>query len=203
MTTTAGTFTAAWLAGGVDVALELIAQSDPAILSLIVDDLLGEYAGVSDTTVSAAAETAGTASGAALDTSSYAALVSDLITASNTVKSATGRPGDKVAVTDASWVAILGLVDGDGRRVFAGSPSNADGQALLTATSVNVGGITVFHSPQSLVDFAFNDKSLRVAEKAPMVVQADNPALMGRDVGVLGAVITLPIIPAGIVKFSA
>ena len=95
------------------------------------------------------------------------------------------------------------MVADDGRRILATTGStNADGSAALTAQSVNIGGITVGHNPRASVDLHFNTKALRVAEKPPVSLTSDNVALMGRDVGVLGALITLPLYPAGILKYA-
>jgi hypothetical protein len=72
----------------------------------------------------------------------------------------------------------------------------------FTAESLNVGGVAVFHSPYSTVDVQFNTTALRKAEQPPMTVTATNVALMGRDIGILGATIFLPLYPAGILKHA-
>lgn len=204
LTTTSDTFTAAWYAGAVDVAIELIEQSDPAVWNLIVTDLLRQYAVATEEAFATAAEGAATAAGAALDVSDYPTFVGELIAVAGTVRSATGSGQIKLGLKTSDWAAVLGMVDADGRRVLAtqGS-SNADGSSSLVAESVSIGGVEVFHSPYSTVSLAFNEQSLRVAEKPPMQLTADNVALMGRDVGVIGAIIPLPLIPAGVLKFAA
>ena len=202
--TTETTYTAAWFAGAVDVAVELIMQSDPAILSLVSQDLLAQYAVATEEAFVASVEGTGTAHGAVLDTATYAGLIADLVGVSETIRQATGSPGDMVAAITADWQAILGLMDGDGRRVLAGGgATNSDGSANLIAQSVNVGGITVFHSPYSTESVQFNDTSLRKAEKPPVQLATDNVALMGRDLGVLGATMALPIYTGGIIRYAA
>lgn len=204
LTTDSDTYTAAWYAGAVDVALELIMQSDPSILSIVSADLLGQYAVATEQAFVTASQTAATAGGAALDSATYGGLVADLVDASETIRAATGAPGDRLALTTASWKAVLGLVDSDDRRIFAtGGTAAADGSASLVARSVNIGGVQAFHSPRSTVDLQFNQMSLRVAEKPPVQLSMDNVALMGRDIGVLGAIITLPLYPAGIIAYTA
>jgi HK97 family phage major capsid protein len=204
LTTDSATYTADWWAGAVDIALELIQQSDPSVLQVVVADMLDQYAVASEAGVVADLEVVGQAHGALLDTTSYAALIADLIGVSATIRAATGMPGDLLAAPTADWQAILGLVDGDNRRIFAtNGPVNADGSASLTAEMINVGGITVFHSPASSASVQFNSKSFRVAEKAPQTLAVDNVALLGRDVGVLGATITAPLYTGGIVKYTA
>ena len=202
LTTDSETYNAAWFAGGVDVSLEVIWQSDPSVWSLVVEDLMAQYAIATDSAVTTAAEAAATAE-SALDTTSYAALVADLIAGSETIRAATGAPGDQVAATTGTWKSILGMVADDGRRLFATTgATNADGSAALTAQSVNIGGIQVAHNPRASVDLHFNTKALRFAEKPPVTLTSDNVALMGRDVGVLGAIIALPLYPAGILKYA-
>ena len=203
-TTGEDSWSASWYAGAVDVALELIWQSDPAVLSLVVEDMLGQYAKVTNEAATLACETAGQPTGAALDTSGYAALIADLISNGETIRANTGEFGDKLSATTASYQAILGLVDGDNRRLFATNGSmNADGSAALNARVINIGGIDVFHNPAAAEDCQFNSKAFRIAEKPPVTIQQDNVALMGRDLGVLGAIINLPLYPAGIRTYAA
>lgn len=204
LTTGQDFYTATWYAGGVDIALELVLQSDPAILAVVVDDLLSAYAIVTDTALTRALETRATPAGSTLDTTSYGAFAADIVTTGEQIRAATGAFGDMLSVTTASWKKIIGFVDTQGRRILAtGGAVNSDGSAQLTAGSVDVGGITVFHNPRAAEDMQYNTKSARVAEKPPLQVSSDNVALMGRDFGILGAFIDLPLYPAGIVVHSA
>lgn len=198
-TTGSDTYTATWYAGGVDVALELIWQSDPAIQALIVEDLLAQYAAVTDQALTLALETAATPTGTVLDLTSYGAFVGAVFAASEQIRAATGQPGDRLGLTSASWGKVIGFTDAGGQRILAsGGASNSDGSASLVATSVDIGGIQVFHNPRAAEDLQFNVRSARVAEKPPTTLTQDVVALMGRDLGVLGAVIPLPYFPAGI-----
>ena len=190
LTTGQDFYNATWYAGGVDIALELIWQSDPSILQVVADDLLASYAITTDQAITAALEAAGTPAGSTLDTTSYGAFVADIVTTGEAIRAATGVFGDKLSVTTASWKKIIGFVDTQGRRILAsGGAQNSDGSAQLTAGAVDVGGITVFHNPRAAEDLQFNTKSARVAEKPPVQVSSDNVALMGRDFGILGAFI--------------
>ena len=203
LTTGSDVYSAVWYAGGVDVALELILQSDPAIQGIVVQDLRSQYAIATDQGVTSAITTAATPSGAALDFTNYGAFVAGVMAASEDIRVATGQPGDRLGLTTASWSQLIGLTDGDGRRILStGGGTNADGAASLVATSVNVGGIQVFHNPRATEDIQFNELSAKVAEKPPLQITSDNVTLMGRDFGILGAVISLPLIPAGIITHS-
>jgi HK97 family phage prohead protease len=203
-TTGSDTFQAQWVAGGVDVAMELIFQSDPAILSLVVQDMLSQYGKYTNVKATQDMEAASAPAGAALDTATYGGLIADLIQNGEAIRAETGVFGNKLSATTASYVAILGLVDSDNRRIFAtNGASNADGSARLDAQVINIGGVDVFHNPAATEDVQFNSKAFRIAEKPPMTIQQDNVALLGRDLGVLGAIISLPLYPAGIIGYSA
>ena len=203
LTTATDQFTAGWFAGAVDVAIELIEQSDPSVVNLVVSDMLAQYAIATETAHAGAAETAATSHGAVLDTSSYGAFINDIILIGTDIEAATGKFGDQLACVKADWIAILGLLDGDNRRVFATQGStNADGSAGLAATSINVGGVNVFYSPRSTVTMQFNDVSLLAGEKAPQQLTSVNVALAGRDYGVLGGLLSVPRIAAGIIKYA-
>ena len=94
-------------------------------------------------------------------------------------------------------------VDTTDRRQFATIGStNADGSASLDSVTMIVGGLEFFESPESAVDLAYNDVSLKKAELAPMTLAADNVALIGRDVGILGNIMCIDRVPAGILAFS-
>ena len=203
LTTGSDTFAIEWFAGAVDLAMELVEQSNPSALQLVVTNLLQQYAAATDLRATAAAEAAATASGAPLDTTDYGTLVGDLIDTGETIRAATGVFGNLVSLTTASWKAVAGMTDADGRRVLATRGStNADGSAPLDASTVDVGGVLAFHNPRATVDVQFNATSYRVAEKSPEGLRQTNVGLLGIDVGVLGAIIPLPMYPAGIVKYA-
>lgn len=198
------TYTAAWYAGAVDVALELIWQSDPAVFPIIVENILSQYAAVTDDALTGQIEAAGTPTTAVLDFTDWGTVSAQIISAAETIRAATGMWGDRLMLTTASWQSLIGLMDADGRRVFApGGPSNSDGQAPLLSRSINIGGVFAFHNPRAAEDAQFNTKSARVAEKPPVTLTSDNVALLGRDLGVLGAYIWVPAYPAGILVHSA
>ena len=203
LTTGSDTYTATWYAGGVDVALELIWQSDPSVWEIIVSDLLWAYADTTDKAFTLAVETAGQPTGAVLPFTNWGVFVAAVLTQAEAIRLATGQFGDRLSLTSASWGKLVGLTDADGRRILAPTGSvNADGAASLLDRSVNIGGIVAFHNPRAVEDVLFNQVSVRVAEKPPVTIQADDVAKMGRDVGVIGAMMDV-LYPAGIKTFSA
>jgi HK97 family phage prohead protease len=196
LTVTQATYSMEWFAGGVDVSLELISQSDPSVVEVIVTDLQAQYAIATEDEFVTDTETAATATGDALDVATWGAFVADVVSASAAIRTATGAPGDRLALTTASWQAILALLNPSQPSISFGAGPD------FTAESLNVGGVAVFHSPYSTVDVQFNTTALRKAEQPPMTVTATNVALMGRDIGILGATIFLPLYPAGILKHA-
>jgi HK97 family phage prohead protease len=204
LTTGETAYTAEYFAGGVDVALEVIWQSDPSVWSLVIQDLLGQYAVATDARLTAALEGSATAVGSTLDFTSYATFSAQVIAQAEIIRANTGQTGDRLALTTASWTSLLALDDGDGRRILSTQGGrNADGSASLVASSVDVGGIRAYHNPRAAEDMQYNEKSARVAEKPPVTLTSDNVALMGRDVGVLGAIIPMAIYPDGLFVYSA
>jgi hypothetical protein len=197
LTVASASYNMEWFAGGVDVSLELILQSDMSVLEVIAADLLDQYAQVTETEFAADTVAAATAEGAALPTGTWGAMVSKVVETSAQIRAATGAAGDRLALKTATWQAVLGLTNPSAPAVSPGV-----GPAL-TSESLNIGGVIAFHAPEATADVQFNEIALRKAERPPATVTADNPALMGRDIGILGATIFLPLYPAGIVKYTA
>lgn len=203
LTTEAAQFSVEWYAGAVDVAMELIEQSNPPALSVIATDLLRQYAARTDAAATAACVAAATHHGAVLDTTSYAGLIADVIGVGEAIRAATGEFGNRLSLTTADWTAVLGLVDGDDRRIFSTTgSSNADGSARLDAPAVDIGGVVAFHNPRANTSVQFNQTSFRVAEKPPVSLQQQNVSLLGVDLGVLGAIVNMPLYTDGIVSYE-
>jgi len=197
------TFDMKWFAGGVDVSMQLIEQSNPGIMGLVVDDLLSQYARQTEADMVTQTEVAATSTGALLDLTDYATFIADVIANAEVIRASTGVPGNWLGMITADWISLLGLVDSDNRRILATvNPRNADGSGNFLSQDINVGGINCFHSFDSVATLQYNQVSLRNAERAPMRVEQNNVALMGRDVGILGATIIAPLDPTGILKYT-
>ena len=186
---TSGSYTMEWFAGAVDVSLELISQSDPSVVEVVSSNLMDQYAIVTEAEFATDTVAAATAGGAALPTSTWAAFSAALIGESAEIRAATGVPGDRLALTTASWMAVVGLLNPSQPSISFGAGPD------FTAESFSVGGIAVFHAPALARDVLFNTKSLRKAERPPDTVSSTNVALMGRDLGIIGATIALPLVP--------
>ena len=203
-------FEAAWFAGGVDVSLELIKMAEISVLDLIWNDLLGQYAiatedAVADFFDAAVTATGFTFTGTALATATYAAFVSAVATQALVVRNNTGLPATRLFVTDAQWIALLAMVDADGRRILAtDGPSNADAQANINAESFTLpGGIVVQHVPGIARAYLTNDAAFLVADGGVERVESINVQKMGHDIGLLGRIMLVPRIPSGVVVYGA
>jgi len=181
-----------WFDGAVDVSYEIISQSDPSILQVVMASLLNQYATATEADATDLLGGAATATGAALDTATYGALVGDIITTSDLIEDATGLPGDILGVTSAQWIAILSLMDGGDRRQFPMiNAQNADGTSSLTTRGIDIGGVFVYRAPAATIALQYNSESFKNGEKSPMQVAAENVELMGRDLGILGATVNV------------
>ena len=202
MTTSSDTYTAQWISGGVRLALELIEQSSPEASAVSVQRLLLAYSREVDDYLTAQLANAGTPTGSVLDFTNYGTFVDSVLDAAHLIRDNTGAFGDRLALTQESFKKLVGLVDADGRRVLSVSgPTNADGSTALTSLSVNVGGVECFYH-RGAEDWQFNSMSAAYSEKPPVTLSEVEVGVMGRSIGVLGAVIALPLYPDGILVHS-
>jgi hypothetical protein len=184
LTTTGTPYTATWYAGGDDISLELIEQSSPEVMSIVVQNLYQMYAQVTDQAVTLAAETAASPVGAVLDFTSYKTFVTQIVATSEAIRVITGAPGDRLSLTMASWGKLISLTDTTGRRILSDTGgTNADGSANLVTPFVDVGGILCYMNPRAAEDMQYNETALRVAEKPPLQLSSTNVTLMGQDWG--------------------
>jgi len=193
-------------AGAQNVALELVAQSNPAALSVLFDSLLRAYAYWSESVIESTVLALGTSTGAGLDLTSIGSFVADIVEQSEAIYAATGAPGDRLALPTDDWIKFLSLTDGaDRRQMSVMGSTNADGSAALTAESVDFAGIRVFHMPHRATGAAvqFNTAALKTADSGPNRLQQTNVPLIGVDVAVWGGIITAPVIEAGVITYKA
>ena len=203
ITTDTVQFTGVWYKGYLDISYELIRTSTPGAVSVAVDDMLGEAAVESELEFVGAVEAAA-ADGTPLVFTDYKGFVTSVRANVKAVRAAAGKGTPKFALTSDSWDELLTFVDATDRRLLSTvGPSNADGTGSLIAEQITLAGILFFESPHSAVDVAFNDNSLRRSELPPINLSADNVPNIGRDVGVLGNIMAIPRIPAGVVKAAA
>jgi hypothetical protein len=145
-----------------------------------------------------------TYSGTALATGTYAAFVAAVEAQVDAIDDATGEPPTRLAVTRAQWQALVAMIDGNDRRLFATiGAQNADAQVGLTARSFSLpGGIEVYKVKGLTQAVLFNTDALKASDSGPQRVESLNVSLMGRDIGILGRTMLVPRIPSGVVVFG-
>lgn len=204
MVVEADSATIQWFDGAGRIPLELIEQSDPAVMQVFYGRLVAAVNAQIENYAVDTIVAGGTATTAVLTLSTYAALVSDLITTSEAIRAATDMPGDLLACSTSDWIELLSLVDGNDRRLFSTQGiQNADGSGLLTAQSVDIGGVTAFHAPDLAESCQFNTTAAKGTDRAPRRVQNVHVEKMGVEVGILGSAIVAPMIAGGIQYYAA
>jgi HK97 family phage prohead protease len=198
-------FTGEWYKGYLDISYELIRTSTPGAVQIAVDDMLDQAAYQSELLFVTAVETASTLSaGGALDFTSAGTLGTDVRAVVRELRAAAGRGLPKFALTSDSYDKLVTMTDADGRRLWSTvGPTNADGSSDLVQDAVTAFGVLFFDSPHSSADIAFNDNSLKRSELPPLTLSADNVPLIGRDVAVLGNIMTVPRIADGVLRLAA
>jgi len=194
-----------WFDGAGRIPLELIEQSDPAVMAVFFGRLMAKINAKIETYTVTTTVAGGTATTAVLTTgSTYKALITDLITTSEAIRTATDLPGNLLGCSTSDWIDILSFVDGNDRRVFAASGSAAaDGSTGILSQSVDIGGITAFHVPDLSESLQFNTAAVAGTDKAPRRLQQVNVEKMGVEVGMLGSAIVAPQVTAGIQYYAA
>lgn len=216
-------YEAEWIAGAVDIALELIrsAHEDENILRLVADDLFGQYAKATeeDTTIGQHGNPVGvvpfieagghgfTYTNTALDLTDYEAFVADVYEGMEEVEDATDNDATVLFVTRTQFRTIAGFVDADGRPQFPPvRPTNADATRGFNATRIQLpDGPTIIKARSNSLTQAVltNSEAFKVADGGPeQIGPVRNVALMGDDVGVLGRTMLVPRIPEGVVVFG-
>lgn len=214
-------YEAEWIAGAVDIALELIRTADEDILQLVWNDLAGQYAKATelDDTVGEHGNPVGvvpfieagghgfTYTGAALATNTYEAFIAAVYAAGEQVEDATDDDPTVLFVTRAQFRTIAGFVDADGRPQFPTfRPVNADSVRGFSDHHIQLpDGPTVIKALSDDLTQAVltNQKAFRVADGGPQQIgPVRNVGLMGDDLGVLGRTMLVPRIPAGVVVFG-
>lgn len=201
---TGASFEAEWYSGAVDIALELVRTSEMSVLEIIWNDLLGQYAVVTEAAAVTFLDTGGqgfTYTGTALATNTYAAFIAAVLAAADTVEDNSGAPATKLFVTRAQFNALVGLIN---PTVFTATGDGAGSTVDLTAQSFVIpgSGIQVIKTKNLDQAVLTNGDALKVSDGGPERVEAINVALMGQDLGLLGRTMIVPRIPSAVVVFG-
>jgi HK97 family phage prohead protease len=208
MIITVDDYAAGWLAGGVDIALELLRTASLNVFEMVWADLVGQYARATEHDPSQgivpiidAGITGATYTGAVLPVNTYAAFIAAVLAAADSVEDATGAPATDLFLPRALFNDAVELIT---PLAFTARGDNDGATIGLTAQGFTLpGGIDVHKVKDLDQAILTNDEALKVADSGPEQVTATNVALMGRDLGLLGRTLVVPRIPAGIVYFEA
>jgi HK97 family phage prohead protease len=190
-------------AGGSDLAFQLIERSSPAYLDAYLRIMAAAYAAVTERAYTLAAVAAAGAGTAATVAAFYPAVIDQAAA----VFDATGSAPSVGLLAADVWSAIAGKVDADGRPIYPPvNPQNAPGtpNGVAATGGIVVAGIPFYRSKNLANGNALitNGDAVRWLEDGPRTIQADNVALLGRDVAVYGYGAAAPFIPAGVRRLT-
>jgi HK97 family phage major capsid protein len=153
MQLTGDTVTKATYGGVVALSEQEVDWTDPALYSLVAQDLAESYAIATDGALCAAIEAAFAASTPTevSDTAASDEFIAAIATASGAVYASSKKLADTLFVAIDRWVYLASLVDGDGRPLFPMvGPQNVPGTgrgSAATFTGYNVLGLDVVVDP--------------------------------------------------------
>jgi hypothetical protein len=190
-------------AGGQDVSVVVLDRSDPSYLSLV----MSLYAKQMQTECNA--DFAATIVAAATAGGTWPAAITDLpgaiVNAVLTIVNATYTHPSVAILGSYAWAQVVSATDVDGRPLYPSqAPSNPQGTANVTSSSVNIMGLTGYHDPTLDPAVAL----IGIPEAAVSILgpvntlAADNPTKAGRDVAVYRYAAFGVSDPRGVVKLT-
>jgi len=192
--------------GYVNISMQDLEWTDPAILSLILDDMARIYANTTDN-VAADALVAGITQTAVLtDPTSPAEWVSDIYTAASTIlTNSNGNLPTHLFLDPASYASLGKLVDTSGRPLF---PEVGPMNALGTASAAQFAGrafglITVVDRNFASDTVIVGDPSgFEIFEDARGALSLESPSTLSRVLSWSGTFATLMIDPTKFVQLT-
>jgi phage head maturation protease len=192
-----GTASLKTYSGGSDIAYQLIERSSPAYLDAYLRIMAAAYGRVTEAAFAQAAASGTAFAGATLDN-----LYQSVIEASALVEDATGVAPSVIGIAPDLWGKIAGAVDGDKRPLYpALGPVNAPGQINGPGATggISIAGVRAVRAALPATKIAvLNGEAMRWLEDGPRTVQAENVALLGRDVAVYGYAAPAIFVPGGV-----
>jgi len=166
-------------AGANNVAQQLIMRSSPAFVQILLDELAGQYAQVTNKdSVEVGADAAATFAAFNL--------------ASSTIILGVRRPADTVWLAPDRWGQINSLVDADGRPLLvypANGPTNAQGQSGFDTTVAQYHGWVMrldVDAPSGTCLIAASQKSVANLESSPTQLSALQVSTLSTEIGIWG-----------------
>jgi len=197
-------------AGANNVAQQLIMRSSPAFVQILLDELAGQYAQVTnkdsvEVAVAGAGDTAVLADLGADAAATFAAFN----LASSTIILGVRRPADTVWLAPDRWGQINSLVDADGRPLLvypANGPMNAQGQSGFDTTVAQYHGWVLrldVDAPAGTCLIAASQKSVANLESNPTQLSALQVSTLSTEIGIWGLQNIIVKYPDGLYTLTA
>lgn len=188
-------------AGASDISYQLLRRSSPSYREIYARILAIAYAARTDAVMAAAlaAVAATNPDNPSWDGSTVESLTGALFTASAVVDDAAGVPGS-IALAAPDVFALIG--SGLGLLPPVYGTNNVAGTAQASTLRVNVSGLEIVkarHLPAGSL-IVSTPEAAKWREDGPYPVEADDVAVLGRDVGIWGMGTTAVTIPAALVS---
>ncbi len=192
--------------GYVNISMQDLEWTDPAILSLILDDMARIYANTTDN-VAADALVAGITQTAVLtDPTSPAEWVSDIYTAASTIlTNSNGNLPTALMLDPASYAALGKLVDTSGRPLFPEvGPMNALGTASAAQFAGRAFGLNVVVDRNFAADTVIigDPSGFEIFEQQKGALSLEAPSTLSRTLSWHGYFATLMIDPTKFVQLT-
>lgn len=185
-------------AGASDISYQLLRRSSPSYREIYSRILALAFSARTNAVFSADLVAIATA-GEAWDGTTAESLLAAIFAASDEVDNATGSPAS-VALASPDMFRLIGA--GLGLYPPQYGTQNVPGTSEASTLRVSVSGLVIQknrHFADGTV-IVSNPSAARWREDGPFVVEADDVAVLGRDVGIWGMGVTTVTVPAGIIS---
>jgi HK97 family phage major capsid protein len=179
-------------AGANRVSNQLISRSQPGFVEILLRELAGQYASVTDTASILAAVTAADGTAILADLGADAAATFAAFSVANAaIITGVRRPADTVWLASDRWAQLNSLVDGDGRPLLvfgANGPMNAQGQSQFNTMVAQYHGWIVRLDVDAADGTCLIGWSPSVAnlEQAPVSLSALQVDTLSTEIGIAG-----------------
>ncbi len=179
-------------AGANRVSNQLISRSQPGFVEILLRELAGQYASVTETASVLAAVTAADGTAILADLGADAAATFAAFSVANTaIIAGVRRPADTVWLASDRWAQLNSLVDGDGRPLLvfgANGPMNAQGQSQFNTMVAQYHGWIVRLSVDAAAGTCLIGWSPGAAnlEQSPVSLSALQVDTYSTEIGVAG-----------------
>jgi HK97 family phage prohead protease len=192
--------------GYVTISEQDLDWTDPAVLSLVLDDMGRIYANTTDNVAADALLAGQTQTQVLTDPTSASEWVSDIYAAASTIlTNSNGGYATHLFLAPNMWAALGTLVDSTGRPLFPQvGPMNAFGSVSPVAGSGNAFGLTVVVDRNFAADTVIigDPSGFEIFEQQKGAISVDVPSTLSRTIAWRGYFATLMIDPTKFVSIT-